>query len=354
MPCVKRDHPITVQTADGKPMEGAGDKHSEEVILRFATLQEELTWEISRLEDGIDGYLPICWLQHYNPDVQWNTGKMTWCSDYCKKHCLPMTAKDAARGFNQMSVERKEWISSYCRAVSASQVWQNEKGGDVSDDLPNHYREWVSVFNEEEINKFPEHTSWNHEIKLIEGSTPPYGPIYPLNEKKHSLLREYINKILAAGKIRISKSSAGSPILFVPEADGTLCRCVEYRGQNIITVQDRTPLPQMTELREHVAQARIFIKLDLRHGYNLIRKAEGDEWKTAFKTKYGLFEYFVMPFGLYNAPDSFQPMINEVLRGLLDEGVIVYIDDILIYSETEEEHIRLVSKVLEKLKKANL
>ena len=103
-----------------------------------------------------------------------------------------------------------------------------------------------------------------------------------------------------------------------------------------------------------MAKARIFTKLDLRHGYNLIRIAEGDEWKTAFRTKYGLFEYLVMPFGLCNAPASFQAMINQVLRELLDEGVIVYVDDILINSETEEEHICLVSKVLEKLKKANL
>ena len=110
----------------------------------------------------------------------------------------------------------------------------------------------------------------------------------------------------------------------------------------------------MTELREQVAKAKIFTKLDLCHGQNLIRIAEGDEWKTAFHTKYGLFKYLVMPFGLCNAPASFQAMINQVLRELLDEGVIVYINDILINSESEEEHIRLVSKVLEKLKKANL
>ena len=103
-----------------------------------------------------------------------------------------------------------------------------------------------------------------------------------------------------------------------------------------------------------MAKTKIFTKLDLRHGYNLIQIAEGDEWKTAFRTKYGLFEYLMMPFGLCNAPASFQAMINQVLRELLDEGVLVYIDDILIYSEMEEEHIHLVSKVLEKLKKANL
>ena len=108
MPWVKRDRPITVQTADGKPMEDAGDKYSEDVILRIGTHQEELTWKISRLEDGIDGYLPISWLQLHNPEVQWNTGKMTWRSNYCKKHCLPMTVRDAAKGFIQMIHESKE------------------------------------------------------------------------------------------------------------------------------------------------------------------------------------------------------------------------------------------------------
>ena len=152
---------------------------------------------------------------------------------------------------------------------------------------------------------------------------------------------------MAAGKIQISKSSAGLPIVFVPKSDGTLRLCVDYSGPIKITVKDRTPLPLMTELREQVAKARNFTKLDLRHGYNLIRIAEGDEWKTRFRTKYGLFEYLVMPFGLCNAPATLQAMINKVLRELLDEGVIVYIDDILIYSETEEEHTSLIQIVLQ-------
>ena len=209
-----------------------------------------------------------------------------------------MTVRDAAKGFIKMIHESKEWISSYCRAAAAGQVWHNEEGGDVADDLPKYYREWASVFSEEEINKLPEHSPWAHEIKLIEGSTPPYGPIYPLNKMELAVLREYINKQMAVGKIRLSKSPAGSPILFVRKADGMLCLCVDYRGLNKITVKDRTPLPLMTELREQVAKAKIFTKLDLRHGYNLIRIAEGDEWKTVFHTKYSLFEYLVMPFGL--------------------------------------------------------
>ena len=211
IPWVKRDRPITVQTADGKPMEDAGDKYSEDVILRIGTHQEELTWEISRLEDGIDGYLPISWLPLHNPDVQWNTGKMTWRSDYCKKHCLPLTVRDAAKGFIQIIHESKEWISSYCRAAAAGQVWYNKEGGDVADDQPKYYREWASVFSEEEINKLPKHSPWDHEIMLIDGSTPPYGLIYPLNEKEPAVLRDYINKQMAVGR-----SDSRSPQLVHP------------------------------------------------------------------------------------------------------------------------------------------
>jgi hypothetical protein len=102
--------------------------------------------------------------------------------------------------------------------------------------------------------------------------------------------------------------------------------CVDYRGLNKVTIKDRTPLPLMTELRERLAKATIFTLLDLKNGYNLIRIKEGDEWKTAFRTRYGLFEYTVMPFGLCNAPGTFQSMINDVLRDLLDAGTVVYID----------------------------
>src|ERR1700733_5870265 len=105
----------------------------------------------------------------------------------------------------------------------------------------------------------------------------------------------------------------------------------------------------MGELKDRVAGATIFTKLDLKDGYHLLRIREGDEWKTAFRTRYGHFEYKVMPFGLVNAPATFLAMMNKILREFLDHGVVVYLDDILIYSKTEEEHIELVKKVLDRL-----
>ena len=129
---------------------------------------------------------------------------------------------------------------------------------------------------------------------------------------------------------------------------------MDYRGLNKVTIKDKYPLPLMSELRDRLNKAKVFTKLDLKNGFNLLRIAKGDEWKTAFRTRYGLYEYNVMPFGLCNAPASFQSIINEVLRELLNEGVIVYIDDILIYSETMEEHVAIVRKILGKLRNASL
>ena len=118
--------------------------------------------------------------------------------------------------------------------------------------------------------------------------------------------------------------------------------CVDYRGLNKVTILNRYLLPLMNELRDHVCGAKIFTKLDLKSGYNLIRISEGDEWKTAFRTRYGFFEYKVMPFGLAKAPATFQNMMNEIFRDIIDLGVVIYLDDIRIYSENEKDHVALV------------
>ena len=135
------------------------------------------------------------------------------------------------------------------------------------------------------------------------------------------------------GYIRPSTSLAGYPILFVPKKNSTLRICVDYRQLNGITIKNRYPLPRIDEILDRIHGAKIFTKFDLRGAYNLVRMKEGEEWKTAFRTRYGLFEYLVMPFGLTNAPATFQTLINNVLQEHLDRTVIVYLDDILIYSK---------------------
>ncbi|XP_056419610.1 uncharacterized protein LOC130361071, partial [Hyla sarda] len=137
---------------------------------------------------------------------------------------------------------------------------------------------------------------------------------------------------------------------FVSKKDGSLRPCIDYRGLNKITVKNRYPLPLISELFDRLQGAHIFTKLDLRGAYNLIRIREGDEWKTAFNTRDGHFEYLVMPFGLCNAPAVFQDFVNEIFRDLLYSCVVVYLDDILIFSANLEEHRQHVRMVLQRLR----
>ena len=140
----------------------------------------------------------------------------------------------------------------------------------------------------------------------------------------------------------------------MPEKDGSLQLCVDYRGRNKVTLKDRTPLPLISETLDCLAHAKVFTKLDLRNAYHRVRIHPGDEWKTAFRTQYGHYKYLVMPFGLADAPATFQAYMNKTPAGLVDITCVVYIDDILIYSTNEAEHIGHVKQVLQRLRENNL
>jgi len=149
------------------------------------------------------------------------------------------------------------------------------------------------------------------------------------------------------GQISPSKCPAGTPILFVPKPNGHLRLVVDYRGLNKVRVHNKYPIPLMTELRDQVRDAQIFPKLDRKDGFDLRRIRKGDKWKTAFRTRYGYYHYPVMAFALVNALATFQTIMNEILGEFLDQGGVVYIHNILIYSQTLQEHIILVWKVLQ-------
>ena len=144
-----------------------------------------------------------------------------------------------------------------------------------------------------------------HAIELEKGKQPPFGAIYSLGPVELETLKTYIEINLANGFIRSSKFPAGAPILFDKKPDGSLRLCVDYRGLNNITIKNRYPLPLIGESLDRLGRARRFTQLDLTNAYHRMRICEGDEWKTAFRTQYGHFEYQVMPFSLSNAPATF-------------------------------------------------
>jgi len=216
------------------------------------------------------------------------------------------------------------------------------------------YRDFIKIFGKAPQASLPAHGPQDIVMDLEPGKQPASGKLYPLSPDELELHKEYRDEMLRTGKIRPSKSSAGAPIFFAKQANGKLRIVVDYRGLNAITIKGKYPLPLMTTLMEQVRTSQVFSKLELKLGFELICIAKGDKWKTALKTRYGLYEYTVIPFGLTNAPSLFQTHLNNILSEKIDRGVVVYIGDILIYTQTEEEHIELVGWVLKKLSKNRL
>ena len=217
-------------------------------------------------------------------------------------------------------------------------------------EVPEQVKDFESQFDDKKAGILSENMGSSHAIDLVEGQQPPFMALYNLSQKELAELRRYLEDALAKGWIKHSVSPAGAPILFVPKKDGGLRLCVDYRGLNAMTIKNRHPLPLITETLDRLSGSKRFTKLDLKDAYHRIRIKAGDEWKTAFRTRYGHFEYQVMPFGLANAPATFQAYINKALRGLIDVTCVVYLDDILIYSSDPADHWRHVREVLQRLK----
>lgn len=195
----------------------------------------------------------------------------------------------------------------------------------------------------------PLNSEHDYTINLIPNKSPPHLLIYNLSAKELEILREYIQKAIVKGQIRESKSPTSALILFIPKADGSLRLYVNYRALNNIIIKDRHPLPLISKIMDRFIKAKRFTKLDITNAYHRLRIKEGDEQKTTFRTRYGHYEYLVMPFRLTNALATFQRYIYRALAGLLDNIYVVYLDNILIFSKTEEEHVKHVKLILQRL-----
>ncbi|GJR89352.1 putative reverse transcriptase domain-containing protein [Tanacetum coccineum] len=191
-------------------------------------------------------------------------------------------------------------------------------------------------------------------IDLVPGAAPVARAPYRLAPSEMKELSEQLKELLEKGFIRPSSSPWGAPVLFVKKKDGSFRMCIDYRELNKLTVKNRYPLPRIDDLFDQLQGSSVYSKIDLRSGYHQLRVREEDIPITAFRTRYGHYEFQVMPFGLTNAPAVFMDLMNRVCKPYLDKFVIVFIDDILIYSKTKGEHSEHLKIILDLLKKEKL
>ncbi|KAI1855989.1 uncharacterized protein JN550_013918, partial [Neoarthrinium moseri] len=249
---------------------------------------EKLTCDITDIS-GYDMILGIPWLRASNPRVNWRTGQLQWDTP----------------GRNYASTQPRESAANEFRKTLRINVIIKESKAKVNIAIPEEYQDYADLFSGELKTGLPQHTQFDHEIPLKEGGKTHFIPTYRLRPEHEEALKEYLDENLRKGYIRPSTSEAGYPILFVPKKskDGkTKWRlCIDFRKLNENTIKNRYPLPLISDLRDKLHGAQWFTALDLPNAYGLIRIKKGEEWKTAFRTKYGHYEYLVMPFRLTNA-----------------------------------------------------
>jgi hypothetical protein len=257
----------------------AEDAHQQESV--------QSQYFLSVTSPGTDMILGMDWIETVNPQFDWKD--KTWRLPIDIRRITIVTSEEWKR-----SEEELEAYAFFPRIAATS----------GSEEVPDQYEDYADVFSEAKADELPELGRQVHAIDTGD-EDPPYGPVYNLSEKELVVLREYLESSEKKGWIKRSVSPAGSPVIFVPKKDGSLRLCVDYRGLNRITRKNRHPLPLISETLDRLRDAKIFTKLDLRNAYHRIRIKPRDEWKTAFRTQYGHYEYSVMPFGLANAPATF-------------------------------------------------
>jgi len=373
------DRPMYVRNVDGSLNKEGPIEHTVEVNIYYQGHRERT--EI----DVIGGQkwtviLGMPWLARHNPEIDGKTGevKIKRCPEECGKQWRPKQgklgwerqkeeeAKEGAgrkreeRANKQKKKQKKERTMEVKRMAEEWEIWEEEEEtakseADAKKLVPEKFHKWIKVFGKKQSERMSTRKIWDHAIDMKEGFVLRKGKVYPLSREEREEVHEFIQEQLRKGYIRPSKSPQIAPVFFVGKKDGKKRMVQDYRYLNKWTIKNNYPLPLISDVIENIGTKRVFTKMDLRWGYNNVWIKEGDEWKVAFTTPEGSFELTVIFFGLTNSPATFQMMMNELLRDLINTGkVAAFIDNVIVGTETEEGHDELVAEVIKRLEENDL
>jgi transposase InsO family protein len=317
------------------------------------------------------------WFCHVNPQFDWTNGSFKIHEKHpCKRthtiHCQN-TSRPLKDDLQVLHPDSGIDVGSFRAVARAAKkrggvLWMIQRSKnrkpdtlpDIDKLAPTKTWEGMRTTIKERLDQFrsalpelPPERQWDHPIPT-DDAAPVNMPAYRLSQDQLQEQHRQIDEMLARGLIRPSDSEWGFPVLFVPKPGNKWRMCIDYRALNRLTRKNKYPLPRIDDCIQEFAQARYFSKLDLLSGYWQVRIQDQDIPKTAFNTREGKYEFLVMPFGLTNAPATFQTMMNRILRKLLGKCVVVYLDDIVVYSKTREDHVRHVREVLQALQDNSL
>ena len=352
----KNTIPFTVELADGRKKEV-----KDEIKINKLELETYYTSGITAQVLDLQRYDAILgkpWLYHTNPSINWRENTLAFKYGSRNINIKASKNKTTEPECHSIFISRQQLAKTPSNeelfAICTTIISEETKDQSRTLEEKTILNEFKEVFPKVLSNQLPPQRNVDHAIDLIPGSEPPSRSTYRLSYVEMDELKKQLADLLAKGFIKPSTSPFGAPVLFVHKKEGTLRLCVDYRALNKITIKNRYPLPRIEELMDHLAGAKYFSKIDLYSGYHQIRIKKEDTHKTAFHTRYGHYEFLVLPFGLTNASATFMTLMNDIFREYLDEFVIVYLDDILIYSKTKEEHLKHLRLVLKTLKEHKL
>jgi hypothetical protein len=312
------------------------DIGQEEVLLGYpwlATFEPKFDWRSATMEPR---FMPVI-ISSINPQIT---------------QSQPIIASTLTEGTKQSIVQQLETECTIRGVATDLAIQAGEQQTEA--ELPKEYQEFARLFSDEAADRFPPSREWDHAIDLKPGAPDALDcKVYPMTRDEDTALEKFLDEMVAKGYIQPSKSPYASPFFFVKKKDGKLRPVQDYRRLHSHTVQNQYPLPLIAQLISDLSGAYIFSKVDVRQGYNNVRIKKGDEWKAAFKTKFGHWEPLVMFFGLTNLPSTFQEMMNVIYKEVIEKHaargttIRIYMDDIAIATTgTMQDHIDAVRDVL--------